>query len=120
METGITSRVGISLSYAYDNYRHLIQVTKPDRFLLAKVFSYSLKPLRAIPEIPRGPRTDSEGDIPTEFTLPIPGGREGAIESQRLIRKRNQTNQLQTKLLTSGPGGRRFKSSLPDQFRSTA
>jgi hypothetical protein len=44
-----------------------------------------------------------------------PSGRKGAFESPSLIRKRNQTNQLQTKLLTSGPGGRRFKSSLPDQ-----
>ncbi len=43
-------------------------------------------------------------------------GRKGAFKSPSLIRKRNQTNQLQTKLLTSGPGGRRFKSSLPDQF----
>jgi len=42
-------------------------------------------------------------------------GRKGVFESPSLIRKRNQTNQLQTKLLTSGPGGRRFKSSLPDQ-----
>jgi hypothetical protein len=44
-------------------------------------------------------------------------GRKGAFESPSLIRKRNQTNQLQTKLLTSGPGSRRlrFKSSLPDQ-----
>ena len=40
-------------------------------------------------------------------------GRKGAFELRSLIRKRNQTNQLQTKLLTSGPGGRRFKSSLP-------
>jgi YD repeat-containing protein len=29
--TGITSSVGISLSYAYDNYGHLIQITKPDQ-----------------------------------------------------------------------------------------
>src|SRR6266496_402804 len=43
-------------------------------------------------------------------------GCKGAIELRPLIRKRNQTNQLQTKLLTSGPGGRRFKSSLPDQI----
>ena len=43
-------------------------------------------------------------------------GRKGAFEFLSLIRKRNQTNQLQTKLLTSGPGGRRFKSSLPDQI----
>ena len=43
-------------------------------------------------------------------------GRQGAFELRSLIRKRNQTNQLQTKLLTSGPGGRRFKSSLPDQI----
>jgi len=42
-------------------------------------------------------------------------GRKGAFELRSLIRKRNQTNQLQTKLPTSGPGGRRFKSSLPDQ-----
>jgi hypothetical protein len=40
-------------------------------------------------------------------------GRKGAFELTSLIRKRNQTNQLQAKLLTSGPGGRRFKSSLP-------
>ena len=46
----------------------------------------------------------------------IPSGRKGAFESPSLIRKRNQTNQLQTKLLTSGPGGRRFKSSLPDHI----
>jgi hypothetical protein len=42
-------------------------------------------------------------------------GRKGAFELRSLVRKRNQTNQLQCKLLTSGPGGRRFKSSLPDQ-----
>ena len=46
-------------------------------------------------------------------------GRKGAFEVRTLIRKRNQTNQLQTKLLTSGPGGRRFKSSLPDHFKSS-
>jgi len=45
-----------------------------------------------------------------------PSGRKGAFDLRSLIRKRNQTNQLQTKLLTSGPGGRRFKSSLPDQL----
>jgi hypothetical protein len=43
------------------------------------------------------------------------GGRNDAIELRSLIHKRNQTNQLQAQLLTSGPGGRRFKSSLPDQ-----
>jgi hypothetical protein len=42
-------------------------------------------------------------------------GRKGAFELTSLIRKRNQTNQLQAKLLTSGPGSRRFKYSLPDQ-----
>jgi hypothetical protein len=47
-----------------------------------------------------------------------PLGRKGAFELASLIRKRNQTNQIQTKLLTSGPGGRRFKSSLPDQLFS--
>jgi len=31
-------------------------------------------------------------------------GRKGAFEFLSLTRKRNQTNQLQTKLLTSGPG----------------
>jgi hypothetical protein len=50
------------------------------------------------------------------FIETAPVGRKGASESPSLIRKRNQTNQLQTKLLTSGPGGRRFKSSLPDQL----
>src|SRR5208282_4002965 len=45
-------------------------------------------------------------------------GRKGAIELRSLIRKRTQTNQLPTKLLTSGPGGRRFKSSLPDHLFS--
>jgi hypothetical protein len=45
------------------------------------------------------------------FIETAPVGRKGAFESPSLIRKRNQTNQLQTKLLTSGPGGRRFKSS---------
>jgi hypothetical protein len=50
------------------------------------------------------------------FIETAPAGRKGAFESPSLICKRNQTNQLQTKLLTSGPGGRRFKSSLPDQI----
>jgi hypothetical protein len=52
------------------------------------------------------------------FIETAPVGRKGAFESPSLIRKRNQTNQLQTKLLTSGPGGRRFKSSLPDHLFS--
>src|SRR6266849_5091345 len=51
--------------------------------------------------------------------LQITWGAKGAFELRSLIRKRNQTNQLQTKLHTSGPGGRRFKSSLPDQYSST-
>ena len=60
------------------------------------------------------------GTVPrVVLTIPLftetPAGRKGASEFLLLIRKRNQTNQLQTKLLTSGPGGRRFKSSLPDQ-----
>src|SRR2546422_3518490 len=50
--------------------------------------------------------------------LQIIWGAKGAFELRSLIRKRNQTNQLQTKLLTSGPGGRRFKSSLPDHLFS--
>jgi len=36
--------------------------------------------------------------------LQITWGAKGAFELRSLIRKRNQTNQLQTKLLTSGPG----------------
>ncbi len=48
--------------------------------------------------------------------LQITWGAKGAFELRSLIRKRNQANQLQSKLLTSGPGGRRFKSSLPDQI----
>ena len=45
-------------------------------------------------------------------------GRKGAFEFLSLTRKRNQTNQLQTKLLTSGPGSRKFASGVPDDFRA--
>jgi hypothetical protein len=45
-------------------------------------------------------------------------GRKGAFELRSLIRKRNQTNQLQTKLLTSGPGSQKFTSGVPDDFRA--
>ena len=45
-------------------------------------------------------------------------GRKGAFGLRSLIRKRNQTNQLQTKLLTSGPGSRKFASGVPDDFRA--
>ena len=42
-----------------------------------------------------------------------PSGRKGAFESPSPIRKRNQTNQLQTKLLTSGPGGSEVQILFP-------
>ena len=48
-----------------------------------------------------------------------PLGRKGVFELASLICKRNQTNQLQPQLLPSGPGGRRFKSSLPAQLYSS-
>jgi glucose dehydrogenase len=45
-----------------------------------------------------------------------PSGRKCAFESPSLIRKRNQTNQLQTKLLTSGPGGSEVQILSPAKF----
>src|SRR5208283_1504709 len=50
------------------------------------------------------------------FIETAPVGRKGAFELTSLIRKRNQTNQLQTKLLTSGPGRAEVQILSPRPF----